>query len=206
MPERGCRLTIDEHRAAGTCSVCGGRMDTFRGGANRITADEYRHGECEPALAFPDPVETGRFICLPYPPTIGFRLLHPAARQPTRATPGSTGWDLYAAEPATVIWQKSEVIRTGIAVETPPGWAFAVRPRSGLSRKGIVAVFGTIDNDYRGEIGVQLHNLTYETYRVAPGDRIAQLVLEPVNDCRWEERERLGETARNQGGFGSSGV
>lgn len=138
-------------------------------------------------------------------PVIGFRLIHPAARKPTRATPGSTGWDLYAARPATILPHSAGTLETGVSVEPPPYWAFCVRPRSGLSRKGIWAATGTIDQDYRGDIGVTLLNWTAAAYHVAAGDRIAQLVLEPVCDCRWEERAELGETERGSGGFGHTG-
>jgi dUTP pyrophosphatase len=92
-----------------------------------------------------------------------------------------------------------------LAVELPPGLAFSLRPRSGVTRRGIWVAYGSIDTGYRGEIAVELHNLTAFSYAISVGDRIAQLVLARVVDCTWEERETLGATSRGEGGFGGSG-
>jgi dUTP pyrophosphatase len=99
-------------------------------------------------------------------------------------------------------------VPTGWAMELPPGYEAQVRPRSGLSlRHGITVVNapGTIDSDYRGEIVVLLVNLGQEEYTVAPGDRVAQMVLAPVVRAAVEEVAELSETARGAGGFGHTG-
>ena len=194
-------MTIDDHRAAGTCSVCGGSMNNIAGGANLITATEYRHGGCGFGST---PWE--RMVRKLARPHVRFTLVHPFARQPTRATPGSTGWDLYAAEPMNISARQGVTVDTGIALEPPAGWAYSVRPRSGLSRKGVWAATGTIDQDYRGTVRVTLWNLGNVAHYVSPGDRIAQLVLEPVHACEWEEAAALGETERSSRGFGSTGI
>ena len=99
-------------------------------------------------------------------------------------------------------------IPTGWTMELPPGFEAQVRPRSGLSlRHGITVVNapGTIDSDYRGEIVVLLVNIGQEPYTIAPGDRVAQMVIAPVARAQVEEVTELSETARGTGGFGSTG-
>jgi dUTP pyrophosphatase len=89
----------------------------------------------------------------------------------------------------------------------PHGYEMQIRPRSGLSlRQGIVAVFGTIDADYRGEVSVTLVNMSDEMVTIAPGDRIAQAVLAPVVRARLVPVAELSETERGEGGFGSTGT
>jgi dUTP pyrophosphatase len=96
---------------------------------------------------------------------------------------------------------------TGLAFEVPHGYEMQIRPRSGLSlRQGIVAVFGTIDADYRGEVSVTLVNMSDEMVTIAPGDRIAQAVLAPVVRARLVPVAELSETERGEGGFGSTGT
>ncbi|MEM6440370.1 MAG: dUTP diphosphatase, partial [Pseudomonadota bacterium] len=101
------------------------------------------------------------------------------------------------------------LIPTGLALEIPPGYEAQVRPRSGLAlRKGLTVANapGTIDSDYRGEVGVILINLGPEPAEIAHGDRVAQLVLAPVCRLAWVETDALSDTARGAGGFGSTGV
>jgi dUTP pyrophosphatase len=100
-------------------------------------------------------------------------------------------------------------VPTGLAVALPPGHELQVRPRSGLALKHGLLVAnspGTVDEDYRGEIKVILLNAGTEPFRVERGMRLAQGVLAPVTRIRWQEVESLDETARGQGGFGSTGV
>ena len=137
------------------------------------------------------------------------RRLDPAARLPRRAYEGDAGLDLYALEPAELGPGARRSIRTGIAVEIPPGQAGLVLPRSGLaSRHGIALVNapGLIDCGYRGEIEVLLLNTDRSSsFAVAPGDRIAQLVLVAVQTPEVVEAEELALSERGAGGFGSSG-
>jgi dUTP pyrophosphatase len=130
---------------------------------------------------------------------------------PHYATEGSAGMDLLAAvtTPLTLAPGERALIPTGIAIALPPGHEAQVRPRSGLALKFGVTTLntpGTIDSDYRGEVGVILINHGRESFTIRRGDRIAQLVAAPVTRMRWEESERLDATARGAGGFGSSGV
>lgn len=128
---------------------------------------------------------------------------------PTRAHDGDAGLDLYACESAHIGPGERWSIGTGVAVEIPAGHAGLVLPRSGLAKKnGITLVNspGLIDSGYRGEIRVLLLNTDpAEVFRVAPGDRIAQLVIAPIALAEPVERETLGDSIRGDGGFGSSG-
>jgi dUTP pyrophosphatase len=135
--------------------------------------------------------------------------LRAAARLPSRAHDGDAGLDLYAAESATIGPGERGTVATGIAVEIPSGHAGLVLPRSGLAaRHGIALVNapGLIDSGYRGEVRVLLLNTDRsEPFEVAPGDRIAQLVLTPVAEAEVAEVAEVATSARGEGGFGSSG-
>jgi dUTP pyrophosphatase len=128
---------------------------------------------------------------------------------PSRAHEGDAGLDLYACEPAHIGPGERWGVGTGIAVEVPEGHAGLVLPRSGLAREHGIALVnspGLIDAGYRGEVRVLLLNTDpAETFRVEPGDRIAQLVIAPVVLAEPAEAESLSESARGDGGFGSSG-
>ena len=130
---------------------------------------------------------------------------HPGIPTPRYATEGAAGLDLCAD--ITCILQPGQILRvpTGIHAEIPDGYEGQVRPRSGLASQGVVAILGTIDSDYRGEIHVLLENRSREPYIVHPGDRIAQLVIAPVARVGVDVVEDLSETARGEGGFGSTG-
>ncbi len=130
---------------------------------------------------------------------------------PERASPGSAGLDLRAAIGADRVLEPGEraLIPTGLAVELPAGWEGQVRPRSGLAvRHGVTLLNspGTIDSDYRGELKVLLVNLGGEPFLLRRGDRIAQLVVAQVARVALETADRVSETVRGEGGFGSSGV
>jgi dUTP pyrophosphatase len=141
--------------------------------------------------------------------TLRFRRLKVAARPPTQAHEGDAGYDLHAAEAATIGPGERVSVGTGIAVAIPEGQAGLVIPRSGLAaRHGISVVNapGLIDSGYRGELRVLLLNTDRsEAFTVEPGDRIAQLVLVRVETEELEEVAELDETARGPGGFGSTG-
>jgi dUTP pyrophosphatase len=130
---------------------------------------------------------------------------------PAYATAGSAGLDLVAAVGSTLeIPPGGRVaVPTGLALALPEAWEAQVRPRSGLALKHGVTVLnspGTIDSDYRGEVRVILANLGSETVSIARGDRIAQLVVAPVQRIAWQRVEELPSTGRGSDGFGSTGV
>ena len=131
------------------------------------------------------------------------------ARVPARAHEGDAGVDLYACEAAHLGPGERWSVGTGVAVEIPEGHAGLVLPRSGLARDNGIALVnspGLIDAGYRGEVRVLLLNTDpAETFRVEPGDRIAQLVIAPVALADPVEVESLSDSARGDGGFGSSG-
>jgi dUTP pyrophosphatase len=135
--------------------------------------------------------------------------LNDQAVLPSRANPGDAGLDLYAAEAAHIGPGERWSVGTGVAVEIPDGHAGLVLPRSGIAREhGITLVNspGLIDSGYRGEVRVLLLNTDpAETFRVEPGDRIAQLLLTPIALVDPVEAPALSESARGSGGFGSSG-
>jgi len=141
--------------------------------------------------------------------TLRVRRLDPTARLPARAHPDDAGYDLHALEGATLGPGERAKVRTGIAIELPAGHAGWVLPRSGLAaRHGIALVNapGLIDAGYRGEIAVLLLNTDpREPFVVAPGDRIAQLVVAAVAAPEVVEVEELAESVRGAGGFGSTG-
>lgn len=144
------------------------------------------------------------------PAELRVRLLHPDAVLPHRAHPGDAGLDLVATESATLAAGGGRAtVGTGIAVEVPDGWAGLVCPRSGLAARhgiGVVNGPGVIDAGYRGEVRVVLHNTDpTQEFSIAPGDRIAQLVLTPVLLADVVEVEELATATRDAGGFGSTG-
>lgn len=142
------------------------------------------------------------------PATLPVRRLTPGAVLPRQATPGDAGYDLSAAE-ALNVWPKHrELVGTGIAVAIPDGHVGYIKPRSGLAHKhGINILGGVIDSGYRGEVKVILHNTGTEPFPVTPGDRIAQLVIQPVAALTVAEVDALpGEPARGTNGFGSTGT
>ena len=129
---------------------------------------------------------------------------------PRYQTAGSAGLDLQAVLEETLILKPLEraLVKTGLYMALEPGYEAQVRPRSGLAYKQGISVLnapGTIDADYRGQIGVILVNLSNETVSIAPGERIAQLVIAQYNRIEWALSESLDETERGAGGFGSTG-
>ncbi|MBL8769766.1 MAG: dUTP diphosphatase [Phenylobacterium sp.] len=131
---------------------------------------------------------------------------------PAYETAQAAGMDLRAAvpqdEPLILRPGDRQAVPTGLAFALPDGFEGQVRPRSGLALKNGVTCLntpGTIDADYRGEVKVILINLGAEDFTIRRGDRIAQLVVAPVTQARWAEVERLDDTARGAGGFGSTG-
>lgn len=127
---------------------------------------------------------------------------------PAYASEGAAGMDVLAAEEIALAPGARHAVATGLALAIPAGFEIQVRPRSGLALKHGITVAnapGTIDSDYRGEVKVILVNLGDESFKVRRGDRIAQLVLAPVTRGSWLPVDELDETARGEGGFGSTG-
>lgn len=129
---------------------------------------------------------------------------------PAYATAGASGMDIRAFISAPVVLQPLErtLIPTGLFMEIPEGYEIQVRPRSGLAiKQGITCLNtpGTIDADYRGEIKVILINLSNQSQTIQPGDRIAQLVLQQVEQVSWNNVEMISMTTRSDGGFGHTG-
>jgi len=129
---------------------------------------------------------------------------------PHYATEHAAGMDLRAAVAETVVLSPGEraLIPTGLAIALPEGFEAQVRPRSGLALKHGITVLnspGTIDADYRGEVGVILVNHGQQAFPIQRGERIAQMVIAPVSRVGWQPAESLDDTARGAGGFGSSG-
>lgn len=154
-------------------------------------------------------------------PSVKVMFVDPAARagdaaardllRPVKATPGAAGFDLVAANPEPMVLPPGgrALVPTGIALALPEGFEGQVRPRSGLALKhGITCLNspGTIDSDYRGEVKVILQNHGQEPFEVRRGMRIAQLVVAAVAPARLEVVESLDDTARQGGGFGSTGT
>lgn len=130
---------------------------------------------------------------------------------PHYETEASAGMDLRAnlKNPMTLKSLERVIIKTGLFIELPIGYEAQVRPRSGLAAKKGITVLnapGTIDADYRGEIGVILVNLSNEDFTIENGERVAQLVIAKHERAEWVEVETLTQTSRGEGGFGSTGT
>ena len=133
------------------------------------------------------------------------------AALPTYQTAGAAGADVYACLSESIVLEPGQraMVPTGLSFEIPAGYEIQVRPRSGLAAQNGVTVLnspGTIDSDYRGEVKVILINLGAEAFTINHGDRIAQLVVSPVEQAGFVRVECLSSTDRGRGGFGSTGV
>ena len=129
---------------------------------------------------------------------------------PAYATPGSAGMDLRANIDEKQILQPMErkIIPTGLYIELPIGYEAQIRPRSGMAYKKGLSIPnspGTIDSDYRGEVGVIVINLSKEDIVIEPGDRIAQMVIARYEQIEWTQVDALNESTRSTGGYGSTG-
>ena len=135
--------------------------------------------------------------------------LRPEAKLPRRATTGATGFDLHSCIDdggSIQLNPTPKLIGTGIAIEVPPGYDAQIRPRSGLSAKGVGVTLGTVDSDYRGEVMVTMYMLmTGSSFEIKHGDRIAQLVIHKLANVKVIETTELSTTERGTGGHGSTG-
>ncbi len=142
--------------------------------------------------------------------SIAIKRLHERASHPLYQTEYAAGMDVVACldEPVTLAPHERAIIPTGFALALPPGYEAQIRARSGLAAKyGIMPAngVGTIDADYRGEVGVILLNTSNETFTIEPGMRIAQMIVTKYETVEWREVEELDETKRGPGGYGSTG-
>jgi len=140
---------------------------------------------------------------------VKMKRIHEDAKIPLQANPGDAGMDLYSIETIEIQPGESRLVKTGIQLELPKGTEAQVRPRSGLALKHSITVLnspGTIDEGYRGEIGVILINHGKSPFLVEKSMRIAQMVIQTVPQVQLVEVEELSQTDRGEGGFGSSGT
>ena len=140
---------------------------------------------------------------------VKIKRIHDDALLPMQANPGDAGMDLYSIETALIPSGEAKLIRTGLQIELPKGTEAQIRPRSGLALKYSVTVLnspGTIDEGYRGEIGVIIINHGKETFTVEKSMRIAQMVIQTVPVVQLTEVNELSQSERGTSGFGSSGT
>lgn len=133
------------------------------------------------------------------------------AKIPYYQTKGAAGFDLHSIDTVSIQAGSTMLVRTGLAFEIPEGYELQIRPRSGMSAKTKVRISnspGTIDSDYRGEVKIIVDNISQnqaDSYRIQEGDRIAQAILQKVEQAEFEQVDELSNTKRGSGGFGSSG-
>ena len=143
---------------------------------------------------------------------ITVKIIHDSSNPlPAYETPSSAGMDVRARldSPVTLQPLQRALIPTGLRIQLPQGYECQVRPRSGLALKhgiSLVNTPGTVDADYRGEIGIIVINLSDQPYTITDGERIAQLVIKEYVHVTWEQVDRIDETERGEGGFGHTGV
>ncbi|KAF2141890.1 uncharacterized protein K452DRAFT_287858 [Aplosporella prunicola CBS 121167] len=164
----------------------------------------------ESGTATPTPLamssSTARAAPAPESTTLQIELLSPGARAPTKGSPFAAGHDLYASADTMIPARKWALVPTDIKISVPAGTYGRIAPRSGLAYKhGIDTLAGVIDADYRGPVGVLLSNLDDKDFPVKQGDRIAQLVIEKCVMAEVAVVEKLEDTVRGAGGFGSTG-
>lgn len=151
------------------------------------------------------------YTCTPTPiyenfPKLLVKKLDPSAIIPTKANRSDAGYDLYALDGGIIERNTHRLIKTGISMAIPEGHVGLIWPRSGLAYKHGLDVFaGVIDSGYRGDIGVILFNSQYNSYNISKGDRIAQILIQKVEDFDLVEVDNLDDSERGIGGFGSSG-
>lgn len=126
---------------------------------------------------------------------------------PTYALPGDSGFDLKAAEQVSCVIGQMTMVRLGVSMEIPEGYEIQIRPKSGLSSKGIICMFGTVDSGYRGELkAIIMNNSGSYIHTFKKGDKVCQGVLAPVSRATFIETEELStDTQRGENGFGSTG-
>jgi dUTP pyrophosphatase len=139
--------------------------------------------------------------------TIKIKKIHPEAILPSYAHPSDAGMDFFALEDVTLQPNERKAIPTGISMAIPPGYVGLFWDKSGIAFNfGIKTMAGVIDSGYRGEIKIVVHNLSNKPYTFKKGTKVAQMLIQPVEQKQILEVEELDETERGEGGFGSSGL
>lgn len=142
-----------------------------------------------------------------YSMKLKIKKLHKDAVVPHFAKPGDAGMDVYAVESLTLEPDERGVVKTGLSFEFPHGYVVLVWDKSGISTKtGVTTLAGVVDADYRGEVGIAVINLGQESYTFEKGKKVAQILIQKVEQPEIEEVEDLSETSRGDGGFGSTGI
>jgi dUTP pyrophosphatase len=137
---------------------------------------------------------------------VKFKKLHDDVQTPSHGRPGDAGLDIYSYEDKTLVPNEQHIFKTGFSLAIPQGYVALIWDRSGMAAKnGVKVMGGVLDYTYRGEVGVVLINLTHKPYDVKTGDRIAQLLIQPIATAEVEIVDDLEDTNRGTGGFGSSG-
>lgn len=140
---------------------------------------------------------------------VKIKKLHPDAIIPKYRTSGSAGFDIHIIEDVTISPRETKIIKTGLSFEIPKGYELQVVPRSGISSKTKIRISnspGTVDSDFRGEVGIIVDNIDSFLYTFKKGDRVAQGKITPVIQAIFQEVTELSITDRGQGGFGSTGI
>ena len=138
---------------------------------------------------------------------IRFQKILEEAVAPSYAHPGDAGMDIFSAEDAIIKAGERKNIRTGLKMELPEGYVALIWDKSGLAlNNGIKTMAGVIDSCYRGEIGIVLVNLNNQDYKIKKGQKISQILIQKVETAEIEVAEKLSETKRSEGGFGSTGL
>lgn len=137
--------------------------------------------------------------------TIKIKRLHPDAKLPSYAHPGDVGLDLYSLEDKTLAPGGHHIFANGFALEFPTGYAGIIKDKGGISKSGLHTMGGVFDAGFRGEYNVHLVNLSDKPYVVEKGDKVAQLVIFPVEIAKLEEAQELSDSSRGTGQFGSTG-
>lgn len=136
---------------------------------------------------------------------VGVKLLHPEAKVPKMQRQGDAAFDLYAVEDVIIPLKSYAHVSCGIALEIPPGYKVMINGRSGLALKGIQCHVGTIDENYKGNIGTILYNWNDSSYPIKKGDRVGQISVQKVISTVYQEVQELSSSVRGAQGFGSSG-
>lgn len=136
---------------------------------------------------------------------VKFTKLSEEAKPPTRAHDTDAGWDMYASKQLSLEPFTHGAVSTGLAFELPPGWHTQIHTRSSYAKEGIRCHLGIIDAGYRGELKVIVHNHTNQYVSIKKGDRFCQLIFLPVPDVTLTQVDKLADSSRGEGGFGSSG-
>lgn len=132
--------------------------------------------------------------------------MHPEAKIPNYANSTDAGMDIYSIEDLTILPNHRALVKTGISIELPHGYVALIWDKSGIAKSGLRKIGGVIDADYRGEYKIMLHNISSKSYKIEKGQKISQILIQPVIHANIEEVESLDKTKRGEGGFGSSGL